>query len=303
MTLVLLTFVAIFMLVASGALLLFYREALLARLSSVVSPAAPPQNILQKIFGERATTSIEQVMDPIQKLLPRSPEEVGVVQRRLILAGYRKDSHVNVFYGAKVVVPVLLCVLATVTKAYNYGPIFVYGIAAGLGFLLPDFWLGNRISARQLKIRLGLPEALDLMVICVEAGLGVDQAMLRVSDELKLSQPEIADELNLVNLEERAGRPRADAWRNMAARTDVDSVRALVAMLIQTDAFGTSIAKALRVHSDGLRTQRRQQAEEQAAKTTVKLVFPLVFCIFPSLFLVVLGPSLITIQEGFDKLF
>ena len=303
MTIVLLMFVAVFMLVASGALLLFYREALLARLSNVVSPSTSAQSVLQRIFGEEATTSIEQVMDPIQKLLPRSPEEVGVVQRRLIFAGYRKDSYVNTFYGAKVAVPVLLCVLATVTKAYNYGPIFVYGLAAGLGFLLPDFWLGNRISARQLKIRLGLPEALDLMVICVEAGLGLDQAMLRVSEELKLSQPEIADELNLVNLEQRAGRSRAEAWRNWAARTDVDSVRALVAMLIQTDSFGTSIAKALRIHSDGLRMQRRQQAEEQAAKTTVKLVFPLVFCIFPSLFLVVLGPSLITIQEGFDKLF
>jgi tight adherence protein C len=125
--------------------------------------------------------------------------------------------------------------------------------------------------------------------------------MVRVADELKLSQPVIAEELNLVNLEQRAGRGRADAWRNLAERTDVDSVRSLVAMLIQTDTFGTSIAKALRIHSDGLRTQRRQQAEEQAAKTTVKLVFPLVFCIFPSLFLVVLGPSMIIMMESFEK--
>ncbi len=291
MTLALLTFIAIFMLITSGALLLAYREALLNRLSSVVSPASSPQNLLQRIFGARAKASIEEVIDPFQKILPRSPEEVGVIQKRLIWAGYRKDSYVNIFYGAKVAVPLALCVLATVTKAYHYGPFFVYALAGGLGFLLPDFWLGNRIAARQLKIRLGLPEALDLMVICIEAGLGIDQAVLRVADELKMSQPEIADELNLVNLEQRAGRARADAWRNLAERTDVDSVRSLCAMLIQTDYFGTSIAKSLRVHSESLRTQRRQQAEEQAAKTTVKLVFPLVFCIFPSLFVVVLGPS------------
>jgi tight adherence protein C len=301
MTLVLLTFVAIFMLVGSGALLLFYREALLSRLSNVVSPSEEAQNVLQRFFGARATASIEQIADPFQRILPRSPEEVGITQKRLILAGYRKNSHVNIFYGAKVAVPVLLCVLVTVFKLYQYGPFFAYGLAGGLGFLLPDFWLGNRISARQLEIRLGLPEALDLMVICVEAGLGLDQAMVRVADELKISQPEISEELNLVNLEQRAGRSRADAWRNLAERTDVDSVRSLVAMLIQTDTFGTSIAKSLRIHSEGLRTQRRQQAEEQAAKTTVKLVFPLVFCIFPSLFLVVLGPSLIIMMEGFEK--
>ncbi len=301
MTLALLTFIAIFMLITSGALLLAYREALLNRLSSVVSPASSPQNLLQRIFGVRAKTSIEEVIDPFQKILPRSPEEVGVIQKRLIWAGYRKDSYVNIFYGAKVAVPLLLCILATVTKAYHYGPFFVYALAGGLGFLLPDFWLGNRIAARQLKIRLGLPEALDLMVICIEAGLGIDQAVLRVADELKMSQPEIADELNLVNLEQRAGRARADAWRNLAERTDVDSVRSLCAMLIQTDYFGTSIAKSLRVHSESLRTQRRQQAEEQAAKTTVKLVFPLVFCIFPSLFVVVLGPSLIIVFDAFEK--
>lgn len=304
MTLALLTFVAVFMLVASGVVLLFYRGALLARLSNVVTPSSSEQGLLERLFGGHTASSIEQAVDPIQRLLPRTPEEVGVVQKRLILAGYRKDSYVNIFYAVKVAVPVLLVVLVTVTKAYNhFNPIIVYALAGGLGFLLPDFWLGNRISARQLKIRLGLPEVLDLMVICVEAGLGLDQAMLRVADELKVSQPVLADELNLVNLEQRAGRSRADAWRNLAERTDVDSVRALVAMLIQTDSFGTSIAKALRIHSDGLRTQRRQQAEEEAAKTTVKLVFPLVFFIFPSLFLVVLGPSLITIQTGFENLF
>jgi tight adherence protein C len=233
--------------------------------------------------------------------LPRSTEEVSVVQKRLIRAGYRKDVHVNFFYAAKVLVPVIMSVLATATGLYEYGAFFVYTMAVGLGFLMPDFWLGNRIAARQLNLQLGLPDALDLMVICIEAGLSLDQATLKTAEELTVSQPAISDELGLVNLELRAGRPRADAWKHLADRTDVDSIRALSAMLIQVDQFGTSVAKALRVHSETLRTQRRQKAEEQAAKTTVKLVFPLVFFIFPSIFVVALGPALITLLEAFDK--
>jgi tight adherence protein C len=224
-----------------------------------------------------------------------------VAQRRLILAGYRKDVHVDIFYGAKVVTPIFLVVLATVTGFYSRGPFFVYAVACALGFLLPDFFVGNRISARQLKIKLALPEALDLLVICIEAGLGLDQAILRVADELQLSQPELTDEFNLLNLEQRAGRPRTEAWKNLAERTDVDSVRGLVTMLTQADHFGTSIAKSLRVHSDVLRIRRRQEAEEQAAKTTVKLVFPLVFFIFPSLFVVVLAPSMIKMKAAFQQ--
>jgi len=135
----------------------------------------------------------------------------------------------------------------------------------------------------------------------MEAGLGLDQAMVRVADEMKISQPEISDELSLIGLEQRAGRPRAEAWRNLAERTNVDSVRAMVAALIQADHFGTSVSKTLRVYSDTLRVQRRQMVEEMAAKTTVKLIFPLVFFIFPSLFVVALGPEAITIMEGFKK--
>ncbi len=302
MTIVLMTFTAVFLFILSGALLLFHRSALLARFASVVMPqGSAAGGVLQRILRARPQTSLQQVVDPFQKLLPRSAQEVSVVHRRLILAGYRKDSYLNLFYGAKVLVPALLMLLVTATQLYQFGPFFSYAIAGGLGFLLPDFWLGNRIRARQLKLRLGLPEALDLMVICIEAGLGLDQAILRVADELALTQKEITEELNMLNLEQRAGRPRAEALRNLAERTDIDSVRGLVAMLIQTDHFGTSLAHALRVHSDSLRTQRRQQAEEEAAKTTVKLVFPLVLFIFPSLFVVTLGPAMIAIYEGFQK--
>lgn len=299
-----LTFVAVFLIAASGVLLLLSRLDLRARLSNIgVGRSESPEGTLQSILQEAAPSSIDKVMDPFQRVLPRSDEEVSIIRKRMILAGCRKDAHVNLFYATKVVVPALLLVLVTVTKAYEYGPFFVYALAGALGFLLPDFWVGHLINKRQEDIRLALPEALDLMVICVEAGLGLDQALIRVADEMVLSQPVLAEELHLVNLEQRAGRPRAEAWKNLAARTDVDSVRALVAMLLQADQFGTSIARSLRVHADSMRTQRRQQAEEQAAKTTVKLIFPLVFFIFPSLFVVVLGPSWITIGDAFQKHF
>ena len=302
MTPILLTFIAVFLLVLTGGLLLFDRDALLRRLANVVSPQTlPAESWLDRLISMRTTASLAKVIDPFQKVLPRSPADLSVAQRRLILAGYRKDLHVNILYGAKVITPIILVVLATATGVYEEGPFFVYALALALGYLIPDYYLGNRIKARQFKVKLALPEALDLMVICIEAGLGLDQAISRVADELRISQPELTDEFNLLNLEQRAGRPRAEAWKNLADRTDVDSVRGLVSMLTQADHFGTSIANSLRIHSDVLRTQRRQEAEEQAAKTTVKLVFPLVFFIFPSLFLVVLGPSMIKLLESFDK--
>jgi tight adherence protein C len=154
-----------------------------------------------------------------------------------------------------------------------------------------------------MRIRRGLPDVLDLLVICIEAGLSMDQATARTAEELRLGQPALCDELGIVVLEQRAGRARSDAWRQFAERTDVDSVRNLVSVLVQSEQLGTSIAKTLRVHSDTLRTFRRQKIEEQAAKTTVKLVFPLVLFIFPSLFLVTLGPALIIMAESFQQYF
>jgi tight adherence protein C len=233
--------------------------------------------------------------------VPRNSADVSTVQKRLARAGYREPSYINIFYSSKVLVPGALCLFATITQLYSYSPLFVYALAAGLGFLAPDFWLNHRISARQMQLRLGLPEALDLMVICVEAGLSVDKATMRTAEELRISQPAIADELSLVYLEQRAGRPRAEAWKHVGERTDVDTIRSLASILIQADKFGTSVGKTLRTHSEALRTRRRQDAEEKAAKTTVKLTFPLVLFIFPSLFVVTLGPSMIVMLEGFEK--
>jgi tight adherence protein C len=293
------SFFAVFLLIASGGLILFYREAMIQRISAVISPREKQGNFRETMEQTSATLGV--MVQQFERVLPKSPAEISVVQQRLVRGGYRNDSAVHFFYGAKVVVPLILCVLAFTTGVGRYSPFFVYLIALGLGYLLPDFWLGNRISARQARIRRALPDVLDLLVICIEAGLSLDQSVARTAEELSLAQPAICDELGIVVLEQRAGCPRADAWRHFAERTNVDCVRNLVSVLVQSEKFGTSIAKTLRVHSDTLRTQRRQKVEEQAAKTTVKLVFPLVLFIFPSLFLVTLGPAAITIMESFDK--
>jgi len=299
MLLALFAFLAAFLLISSVGVLIFYRQAALQRLSRVVSRAADA-SLLRSIAPTRGA-KIEKLVKPFEKVLPRSAQEVSSVQKRLTRAGYRDKAYLNIFYSSKVLVPGLLCLLATVTQVYAYSPLFVYALAAGLGYLAPDFWLSNRVAARQSQLRLGLPEALDLIVICVEAGLSMDKATMRTSEELRISQPAIADELNLVSLEQRAGRPRAEAWKHIGERTDVDTIRSLASILIQADRFGTSIGKTLRAHSETLRTRRRQDAEEQAAKTTVKLVFPLVLFIFPSLFVVTLGPSMIIMFDGFAQ--
>jgi len=303
MILAIVAFLATFLFLASiGILLFFPHSALMSRLGSVVANRSGRTGFFSRLLNMRASDSVRAILTPFENVLPRSREEISELQKRLIRAGYRKPSYVNMFNAGKVLVPLALAAFLTVTGTYRFGgPFFTYSVALGLGFLLPDFWLRNRTAKRQLKIRMGLPQALDLMVICTEAGLGLDQCMMRVAQEIKRSQPEIADEFSVVHLEQKAGHPRADALKNLAERTDVDSVRALINTLVQSDTFGTSIAKTLRVYSDTLRTQRRQQAEEQAAKTTVKLVFPLVVFIFPTLFIVVLGPAGISLMQYFDK--
>jgi tight adherence protein C len=303
MGLALLAFAALFVLLVSLGLLLFYREAMVQRLTSLISPHSGESSAFRRFPFAEPGESIGAMVRSFERVIPRSPDEVSVIEKRLIRAGYREASTVKVFYGSKFVVPILLCLLVTATGIYDYGAFFVYGTAVALGFLAPDFWLGNRIAARKLALRLGLPDALDLIVICIEAGLSLDQATLRTASELAVSEPAIADELGLVNLEQRAGKPRAEAWKHLAERTDVDAIRALVATVLHADQFGSSISKALRTHSQTLRTQRRQNVEELAAKTAVKLVFPLVLFIFPSLFVVALGPAMIVILESFPKYF
>ena len=299
MGLALLVFLAAFLLTSSVGVLIFHRTAALRRLSQIVSP--PVDAALLRSIAPASGSRIEKLVKPFENVVPRSKEDISTLQKRLFRAGYREKSCANIFYSAKVLVPGGLCLLATVTGFYRDNPLLIYSLAGGLGFLIPDFWLSNRMTARQTELRLGLPEALDLIVICVEAGLSMDKATMRAAEELRISQAAIADELNLVYLEQRAGRPRSEAWKHFGERTGVESIRSLASILIQADKFGTSVGKTLRTYSEMLRTRRRQDAEELAAKTPVKLVFPLVLFIFPSLFVVTLGPSVITMMEGFAK--
>ena len=293
-------FFGVFLVIISGGLLLFYREEMLQRISDAINPQRKEKSLLTAI--QQTGLSIGGVIEHFENVLPKSQAEVSIVLQRLQHAGFRDESAVKIFYGTKVLTPLLFCILVLVTGLGDLGGFFIYLIAAALGFLAPDFWLGRRIKKRQSKIRRGLPDVLDLLVICIEAGLSLDHATARTAVELKHAQPEVCDELNIVVLEQRAGRPRTDAWKHMSERTDVDCVRNLVTMLIQAEQFGTSVAKTLRIHSDTLRTQRVQAVEEAAAKTTIKLLFPLVIFIFPSLFVVVLGPALLSILDSFKGL-
>src|SRR5215467_13705682 len=271
--------------VSFGAAAVTPSSVLGARLRALGGQQQPVET--KPAFRER----IEQALDPLSKAIPLSPADVSRTRAWLIQAGYRDASHVNYYLGSRVLMAAVGFGLVALLSGFNNLPLLI-GIT-GLGFILPRFILKRMIKHRQQRIRLGLPDALDLTVICVEAGLALDQALQRVGQDLHHAHPDLSDEFHLVNLEMRAGKPRAEALRNLVDRTGVDDIRSLVGTLIQTDRFGTSIAQALRVHSDSLRTERRQRAEEQAAKTTIKMVIPLVLFVLPSIIFVTLGPAVI----------
>jgi tight adherence protein C len=233
----------------------------------------------------------EQLIDPLTRAMPLSPADLSRTRTWLVQAGYRDAVHVNYYLGARLLGAAAGFAGVVLFSGFD-NPFLLAGIP-GLGFFLPRFILKRMIHDRQQRIRLGLADALDLTVICVEAGLALDQAMMRVGQDLHHAHPDLSDEFHLVNLEMRAGKPRAEALRNLVERTGVDDIRSLVGTLIQTDRFGTSVAQALRVHSDSLRTERRQRAEEQAAKTTIKMVPPLVIFVLPSIIFVTIGPAVI----------
>jgi tight adherence protein C len=240
---------------------------------------------------------IQQALDPLSRALPTSPSEVSKTRLWLIQAGYRNAQHASIYRGLRVLFAALGFLSVFVFTGFN-SPLLLVGVTA-LGFFIPRFLLKKKLQERQQRLRLGLPDALDLTVICVEAGLSLDQAMMRVGEDLRTAHPELSGEFHLFDLETRAGKPRVEALRNLAERTGVDDIRALVGTLIQTDRFGTSVAQALRVHSESLRTERRQRAEEQAAKTTVKMIIPLVLFVMPSLIFVTVGPAVIQLMHIF----
>ena len=245
--------------------------------------------------GDADSMRYERVVEAIKRVgaaVPHASSEVGKLQQRLIQAGYRSHDAIIVFFGLRIGIAVIG--FAALATPFFTRPNLLFAImAAALGYLLPSMALARLAARRQLKLRLGLPDALDLLVVSVEAGLGLDQAIQRVSEEIAFAHQDLADELRLVNLELRAGKARTDALRALAERTGVDDLSSLVAMLVQTDRFGTSVAQSLRVHAETMRTKRRQRAEEAAAKTGVKMVFPLVFCIFPAIWVVTIGPAAI----------
>jgi tight adherence protein C len=298
--LIFITFVVIFVLLGSGLLLLFYREAMIKRISEVINPQTKQRSLMETI--QQTGTSLGGMVEHFEQVMPKSQAEVGVAQQRLVRAGFREDSAVKVLYGAKFLLPITLLAIAFLTGLVAKNTFLACAFSLGIGFLIPDFYLGHLITKRQKAIHKGLADVLDMLVICIEAGLSLDQATARSAAELVKAQPEISDELQMVVLEQRAGRPRSEAWRRMADRTGVDSVRNLVSMLVQSEQLGTSVAKTMRVHGDTLRTQRVQQVEEEAAKTSVKLVFPLVFFIFPSLFVVLLGPAVLIMIDSYHDM-
>lgn len=294
-----LTIGAVFSAVGLGA------GALAARLLRDVTPerrrlmkgVGPPTTGVV-IEATSLTFEESEVVQRLTAIIPRSPKELSGLRRRFMRAGYSTLAPVAVFSLAQVLCPVATGLLPLVWLPLSQAwPVMI--VAVLLGFQLPAYWLYRRIALRQRAIDNGLPDLLDLLVVCLEAGSAMDQAIVKASDELELSHPALAEEFRLVVTETRAGKPRLEAFRDLASRTGSDDIRALVAMLVQTDRFGTSVSQALRTHADVSRTKRRQRAEERAQKVGVKLVFPLVFMLFPAFFVVTLGPAVIQFVRVF----
>ncbi len=267
---------------------------------SMRAPATTPRDFVVRTFGQ------------VGGKIPLSSGEQTATRRDLGMAGYRSDQSVAIFYGIRMVACAVMLIVALFIKdALSQSPVMrvvILVFLTALGFYAPSLGLEKLVKARQLKLRLSLPDALDMMVIAVEAGLGLDQALQYISRELEAGHPELADELGLVGLEMRAGKRRADSLRNLATRTGEPELRKLVAILTQSDRFGTSMGESLRTHSDFMRLRRKQEAEERAAKIGVKLVFPIFLFILPSMMLVAAGPALLKVfrdlfpmMQGFGK--
>lgn len=279
---------------AGSAAWLLTDPQLLQRRLSTVAVSAVGAATRQSLLGEALPWAVKRV----RSFVPKSPKEMNRIERLMASAGYHGPWPATIFALVQFGLPVLL--FGAVIFRFGTGrPMLFAIILALLGYFAPNLWLDRAINQRRREIQNGLPDAIDLLIVCIESGSGVDQALNRVADELAIAYPALARELEMVSAETRAGKPRLEAFRNFAARTKVEDVRSLVAMLIQTDRFGTSIGQALRTHAETSRTKRRQRAEEKAAKLAVKLLFPLVFCLFPAFYVIVLGPSMLGIFRHF----
>jgi tight adherence protein C len=298
----------IYIVIAAG-LTLFFATALLILIFERRSSAEA--RLLDAVQGFKPVVSAPAfkpaaILTEVSSATERIRRGVGITDttnaaRQLTLAGYRQSYHVEIFYALRLLLSAVTAVLISLFVHENVVFWFIAGTV--FAYYAPDLVVSRLIRKRRERVRMGLPDALDLLAICMEAGLGLDQALMRVGAELASTHPDLSDEFNLISLEQRAGTPRIEAWRHMAERTKLETITAFVSMLVQTDKFGTPISKALAAFSDSLRTQRRQKVEELAAKTTIKMVFPLVFFIFPSMFIVLLAPAFISILRNMQKLF
>jgi tight adherence protein C len=277
-------------------------QAVSQRLSDLQSAGGESRSILQRRRRAEQTEKLKSVVQAFGESIQERSGTPSALRLRLIQAGYPSASAVPLYLGTRVLLPaglgvgslLLLPILGFSALKIILGVVYF----TGLGYILPTLIVGMRIRRRQKEMQRALPDALDMLVVSVEAGLGLNQALVRVADEIFRLSPVLSEQMTLVNLEIRAGTAREEALKNLADRTGLADIASLTGMLIQTDRFGTSVAQALRIHADTMRTKRRQRAEEAAAKTTIKLIFPLVFCIFPALFVVILGPAMIQIMEA-----
>jgi tight adherence protein C len=265
----------------------------------IASRATPSQSMLLLPDEKRGPSPVFEWMNQLGGLMPVAPGDAALTRKDLEAAGYRSENALQIYYGLRVVLCVVLLASSFILRQrITENPVLRVVLPIGsalLGFALPSFLLQRRVARRQETLRLSLPDALDLMVISVEAGMGLDQAIQNVSKELAIAHRELSDELSLVTLEMRAGKRRADALRALSSRTDEPELRKLVAILVQSDRFGTGVGESLRSHSDFMRVRRRQDAEERAGKVGVKLVFPIFFFILPSMLVVAAGPGLLQV--------
>jgi tight adherence protein C len=272
-----------------------------SRIYDRVGGAADPGIQVGAAVAAKPREVIIRVIEQIGEQIPLSPADQTVSKRDLVMAGFRADGAIQILFGIKCIMCALMLIFTFLLRdSITDNPILriVFVIAGtGFGYYVPSLYLESLVKKRQMTLRLSLPDALDMLVVAVEAGLGLDQALQYVSREIEASHPELSEELSLVGLEMRAGKRRSESLKNLADRTGEDELRKLVAILVQTDRFGTSMGESLRTHSDFMRLRRRQEAEERAAKIGVKLVFPIFFFILPSMMIVAAGPALLKVFQ------
>jgi tight adherence protein C len=273
------------------------------RLASLQTGAMTYRELRERRRRQAKRDRFSGVLEALGERVGAQKKTDSATRLWMVHAGIRHPNAIAIYVATRVLGGALLGIGGFMGLAFlgvRPPPLFLIAALMGLfGWMFPYLYVDGRVKKRQLELRRALPDTLDLLVVCVEAGLGLNQALVRVSDEVDRLSPEMSDELTVVNLEIRAGTPRDEALRRLGERTGVDDVRSLTSMLMQTDRFGTSIADALRVHAETLRSKRMQRAEEAAAKTTVKMLFPLIFFIFPAIFVVLVGPSVFIFRDFF----